>query len=496
MTALSRLARLKGRDRPSILLTTVNAALQRVPPRKDFVASACRSSVGARQRARHGRHRRNGSSSTASSAPRRCASPATTRCAAASSISIRPAWTSRCGSTSSATRWRRSAASIPRPSARPTSCARSISCRSPSSSSPPRPSGGSAPAMSPRSARRRATTSSTTRSAKGRRHPGMEHWLPLFHDRLDTLFDYVPGSPVVLEPLAEDAARERLGPDRRLLRGARSRRWHRRMPARSIGRCRPTGSISATAEWDERLEQAQVARLTPFAVPDGQGPIDRRRHAAGAQFRGRARRARQERVRGRDARMSRRCRQPASASIVALWSEGARERHEPRARRPRARQPVTGRLLAGGAGAAEAASRARRCSGSKAASRPPTPRSSASRTSSATGWCGRAAARQARRQLHRRSHGACRPAISSCMSITASAVSSACARSRRRARRTIAWRSTTPAATSSSCRSRTSNCCRATAPRRATSISTGSAAAAGRRARRGCASASSRSPTS
>src|SRR4029078_11152859 len=33
MTALSQLARLKGRDRPSILLTTVNAALQRVPAR-------------------------------------------------------------------------------------------------------------------------------------------------------------------------------------------------------------------------------------------------------------------------------------------------------------------------------------------------------------------------------------------------------------------------------------------------------------------------------
>ena len=47
-----------------------------------------------------------GSSSTASSAPRPCASPATTRCAAASSISTRRAWPSRCGSISSATRWR------------------------------------------------------------------------------------------------------------------------------------------------------------------------------------------------------------------------------------------------------------------------------------------------------------------------------------------------------------------------------------------------------
>src|SRR5436305_12569900 len=46
--------------------------------------------------------------------------------------------------------------------------------------------------------------------SEGRRHPGMEHWLPLFHEQLETLFDYVPGSTVVLEPLADDAARERL----------------------------------------------------------------------------------------------------------------------------------------------------------------------------------------------------------------------------------------------------------------------------------------------
>src|SRR5215468_11158828 len=45
--------------------------------------------------------------------------------------------------------------------------------------------------------------------SEGRRHPGMEHWLPLFHKSLDTLFDYLPGTPVVMEPLAEDAAHER-----------------------------------------------------------------------------------------------------------------------------------------------------------------------------------------------------------------------------------------------------------------------------------------------
>ena len=46
--------------------------------------------------------------------------------------------------------------------------------------------------------------------SEGRRHAGMEHWLPLFHKSMETLFDYLPGTPLVLEPLAEEAAHERL----------------------------------------------------------------------------------------------------------------------------------------------------------------------------------------------------------------------------------------------------------------------------------------------
>ena len=45
--------------------------------------------------------------------------------------------------------------------------------------------------------------------SEGRRYPGMEHWLPLFHNSLETVFDYLPGTPVALEHLAEDAAHER-----------------------------------------------------------------------------------------------------------------------------------------------------------------------------------------------------------------------------------------------------------------------------------------------
>lgn len=33
----------------------------------------------------------------------------------------------------------------------------------------------------------------------GRKHQGVEHWLPFFHDRLETLFDYMPGARVLLD---------------------------------------------------------------------------------------------------------------------------------------------------------------------------------------------------------------------------------------------------------------------------------------------------------
>jgi transcription-repair coupling factor (superfamily II helicase) len=33
----------------------------------------------------------------------------------------------------------------------------------------------------------------------GRKHQGAEHWLPFFHDRLETLFDYLPGASILLD---------------------------------------------------------------------------------------------------------------------------------------------------------------------------------------------------------------------------------------------------------------------------------------------------------
>ena len=63
--------------------------------------------------------------------------------------------------------------------------------------------------MPPNSARPRAATHLYEAVSEGRRAIGVEHWLPLFYDKLDTLFDYVDGAPFVLDARAEEAAHER-----------------------------------------------------------------------------------------------------------------------------------------------------------------------------------------------------------------------------------------------------------------------------------------------
>jgi transcription-repair coupling factor (superfamily II helicase) len=43
----------------------------------------------------------------------------------------------------------------------------------------------------------------------GRKQIGMEHWLPLFHERLETLFDYLPTAAITLDPQAEESIQSR-----------------------------------------------------------------------------------------------------------------------------------------------------------------------------------------------------------------------------------------------------------------------------------------------
>jgi transcription-repair coupling factor (superfamily II helicase) len=160
--------------------------------------------------------------------------------------------------------------------------------------------------------------------SEGRRHPGVEHWLPLFHDHLETLFDYATDCPVVLEPLAEDAARERL---RQIEDYYEARR--QALTQRGSGppyHPLPPGRLYLSeSEWGARFEAAALARLTPFAVPEGQGSAIDAGTKQGRNF------AAERAEPGRNVfeAVSRHVGVLKAAGkrvVIALWSVGARER--------------------------------------------------------------------------------------------------------------------------------------------------------------------------
>src|SRR5581483_7606995 len=98
----------------------------------------------------------------------------------------------------------------------------------------------------------------------GQRYPGMEHWLPLFHDHLETLFDYVPDAPVSFDHLAEESAAERLA----LIADHYEARV-KGLETATFG-APPYKPVPAAAmfltreEWSERQAGRTVRHMTPF----------------------------------------------------------------------------------------------------------------------------------------------------------------------------------------------------------------------------------------
>jgi transcription-repair coupling factor (superfamily II helicase) len=156
-----------------------------------------------------------------------------------------------------------------------------------------------------------------------RRHAGMEHWLPLFHERMDTLFDYLGGSAVVLEPQVEDVARERL---EQVADYYQARR--KTLEAPSAGPpyqpLPPDRLYLSENEWRGRLESVRLAALTPFSVPQSGAAIEigtRQGHnfaAERAEPQANVFEALKAHVAALHARGKR--------VGIALWSDGSRER--------------------------------------------------------------------------------------------------------------------------------------------------------------------------
>ncbi len=98
----------------------------------------------------------------------------------------------------------------------------------------------------------------------GQRYPGMEHWLPLFHDKLETLFDYVGDAPVSFDHLAEQAVSERLA----LIADHYEARV-KGLETLSFGAAPykpvpPAAMFLTREEWGERLAQRTLRRMTPY----------------------------------------------------------------------------------------------------------------------------------------------------------------------------------------------------------------------------------------
>ncbi|MEM9635323.1 MAG: transcription-repair coupling factor [Pseudomonadota bacterium] len=106
----------------------------------------------------------------------------------------------------------------------------------------------------------------------GRRYAGMEHWLPLFHKRLETLFDYIGETPLVLDTNAADAMRERIDQI--------SEHYKARQDAREMGTTagtvpympvEPEKLYFSENEWTTAIADRASASLDAFTPPPGTG---------------------------------------------------------------------------------------------------------------------------------------------------------------------------------------------------------------------------------
>jgi len=105
----------------------------------------------------------------------------------------------------------------------------------------------------------------------GRRYPGMEHWLPLFHERLVTLFDYLPGAVICLDHLAGEAVTARLATiadhyaARREVPASETAAVYRPLP--------PERLYLSEEEWGVRLGETGPVHFAPYRIAPRSGAV-------------------------------------------------------------------------------------------------------------------------------------------------------------------------------------------------------------------------------
>ncbi|MDS1135305.1 transcription-repair coupling factor [Nitratireductor indicus] len=117
--------------------------------------------------------------------------------------------------------------------------------------------------------------------SEGRRFAGMEHWLPLFHERLESVLDYLPDAPVIFDHLAEEALSERHA---LIVDHYEARR--QQMSGGELGSAVPYKPVApdtlylSPGEVSTVVKDRLAVHFTPFATPETSGT---RIYHAGAQ---------------------------------------------------------------------------------------------------------------------------------------------------------------------------------------------------------------------
>ena len=157
----------------------------------------------------------------------------------------------------------------------------------------------------------------------GQKIAGMEHWLGFFHENLDTLFDYLPGAPVSLDDQS-DAARDARWV---LIEDACDTRRHAMEQKGRIDTvykpAPPETMYLDDAAWNAAVAGRRVLSMSPLPQPSGPGVID----AGGRVGRDFAPERQQENISLFGALADHvRAALDSGPVVIASYSEGARER--------------------------------------------------------------------------------------------------------------------------------------------------------------------------
>jgi transcription-repair coupling factor (superfamily II helicase) len=106
--------------------------------------------------------------------------------------------------------------------------------------------------------------------SEGQRRAGVEHWLPLFYDGLESLFDYLgPEALIALDHLTLESLHERLA----LIQDAYEARTETARTRTAYKALPPEALYLTQEDWDARLAAHPNRWFTPFQR-DGEGTID------------------------------------------------------------------------------------------------------------------------------------------------------------------------------------------------------------------------------